>query len=111
MKFGYQSSVKESESEKKLVQKNPGCALAESSIWDGESAHVDSDLKNSAEEWAWVASELLNVNFGIWVDCCRFVVCGLWFVEEFQNLLPEFVCLGSWFWNLIILKCFKFSNF
>ncbi len=32
LKFGYQSSVKESESEKKLVQKNPGPALVESSI-------------------------------------------------------------------------------
>jgi hypothetical protein len=35
-------------------------------------------------------------------------VCGLWFVEEFQNSVPEFVCLGSWFQNLIILKSFKF---
>jgi hypothetical protein len=32
LKFGYQSSVKESESEKKLVQKNPGPALMERSI-------------------------------------------------------------------------------
>ena len=29
-------------------------------------------------------------------------VCGLWFVEELQNLVPEFVCLESWFRNLII---------
>ncbi len=55
---------------------------------------------------------------GIWVVECKFwnvggllQVCGLWFVEEFQNLVPEFVCLGSWFWNLIIFKSFKFSNF
>jgi hypothetical protein len=54
---------------------------------------------------------LLNVNFGMWVDCCRFVVCGLWFVEEFQNLVPEVVCLGNWFWNLIILKSFKVFKF
>jgi hypothetical protein len=38
-------------------------------------------------------------------------VCGLWFVEEFQNLVPELVCLGSWFWNLIILKSFSFQIF
>jgi hypothetical protein len=38
-------------------------------------------------------------------------VCGLWFVEEFQNLVPESVCLGSWFQNLIVLKSFKFSHF
>ncbi len=50
LKFGYQSSVKESESEKKLVKKNPGPALAESSIRGGESTHVDLDLKNSAKE-------------------------------------------------------------
>ncbi len=93
------------------MQKNPGPALAESSIWGGKSTQVDLDLKNSAEEWAWVASELLNVNFGMWVDCCRCVVCGLWFVEEFQNFDSEIVCLGSWFQNLIIFKSFKFSNF
>jgi hypothetical protein len=58
-----------------------------------------------------VASELLNVNVGMWVDCCRFVVCGLWFVVEFQNLVLEFVCLGSWFWNLIVFKSFKLLNF
>ncbi len=40
-------------------------------------------------------------------------VCGLWFVEEFQNLVPEFVCLGSWFRNSIIFlkfEVFKFLN-
>ena len=47
LKFGYQSSVKESESEKKLVQKNPGPVLEEISIWGRESTHVDLDLKNS----------------------------------------------------------------
>ncbi len=52
LKLGYQSSVKESESEKKLGAKGPGPALAESSIWGGESTHVDLDLKTSAEEWA-----------------------------------------------------------
>ncbi len=35
---------------------------------------MDLDLKNSAEEWAWVASELMNVHFGMWI------VAGLWFV-------------------------------
>jgi hypothetical protein len=35
---------------------------------------VDLVLKNSVEEWAWMASELLNVNFGMWI------VAGLWFV-------------------------------
>jgi hypothetical protein len=58
-----------------LVQKNPDPALEEKSIWGGESTHVDLDLKNSAEEWAWVASELLNVNFG-W----GWIVAGLWSV-------------------------------
>jgi hypothetical protein len=55
---------------------------------------------------------------GILVVECKFwnvgglwQVCGLWFVEEFQNLVPEVVCLGSQFQNLIILKSFKFSNF
>jgi hypothetical protein len=38
-------------------------------------------------------------------------VCGLWFVEEFQSLVPELVCLGSWFRNQIILKSFRFSKF
>ncbi len=38
-------------------------------------------------------------------------VCGLWFVGEFQHLVPELVCLGSWFQNLTILKSFKFSKF
>ncbi len=56
MKFGYLSSVKESVSKKKLGAKGPGPALAESSILDGESTHVDLDFKNSVEEWAWVAS-------------------------------------------------------
>ncbi len=56
LKFGYQSSVKESESEKKLGAKGPGPALAGKSIWGSESTHVDLDLKNSAEEWARVAS-------------------------------------------------------
>ncbi len=74
MKFDNQSSVKESESKKKLGAKGPGCALAESSIWGGESTHVDLVLKNSA---------------------------------EFQNLVPEVVCLGSWFQNLIIFKIRK----
>ncbi len=94
LKFGYQSSVKESESEKKLVQKNPGPALVvvESSILGGESTHVDLDLKNSVEEWAWLASELLNVNFGMWVNCCRFVVCGLW------------KCSKIWFRNLFVWR-------
>ncbi len=49
-------SWKESESKKKLGAKGPGPALAESSIWGSKSDHVDLDLKNSAEEWAWVAS-------------------------------------------------------
>jgi hypothetical protein len=40
----------------------------------------------------------------MWVDYCRFVVCDLWFGEEFQNAVPELVCLGSWFQNLIIVK-------
>ena len=31
-------------------------------------------------------------------------VCGLWFVEEFRNLVPEVVCLGSWFQNLIFFS-------
>jgi hypothetical protein len=55
---------------------------------------------------------------GILVVECKFwnvggmlQVCGLWFVEEFQNSVLEFVCLGSWFRNLIIFKSFKFSNF
>ena len=55
---------------------------------------------------------------GILVVECKFwnvggllQVCGFWFVEEFQNLVPEFVCLGSWFRNLIIFKSFKCSNF
>ena len=39
------------------------------------------------------------------------VGCGLCSVEEFQNLVPELVCLGSWFQNLIILKSFKFLIF
>ncbi len=34
----------------------PGPALVESSIWGSESTHVDLDLKNSVEEWAWMAS-------------------------------------------------------
>jgi hypothetical protein len=38
-------------------------------------------------------------------------VCGLWFVEEFQNLVPKFVCLGSWFRNLIIFKKFQVLEF
>ncbi len=92
LNFGYQSSVKESESEKKLVQKNPGPALAESSILGGKSTHVDLDLKNSAEEWAWVASELLNVNFG---TC---IVAGLWYVV--CGRIPKFcsgICVsGKW---------------
>jgi hypothetical protein len=94
---------------------------------------VDLDLKNSAEEWTRVASWLLNVNFCMWVDCCRFVVvvCGI--VSKFGSgsslsgelfpefdyfktfqvfLVPEVVCLGSWFRNnVIILKSFKFTNF
>ncbi len=37
-------------------------------------------------------------------------VCGLWFVEEFQILVPEFACLGSSFRNLIIFESFKFLN-
>jgi hypothetical protein len=32
-------------------------------------------------------------------------------VEEFQNLVLEVVCLGSWFQNLIILKSFVFDFF
>ena len=46
---------------------------------------------------------------GILVVECKFwnvggllQVCGLWFVEEFQNLVPELVCLGSCFRNSII---------
>jgi hypothetical protein len=73
--------------------------LAESSIWGGKPTHVDLDLTNSAEEWAWVASELLNVNFGMWVDCCRFVISGLWNSSKYGSgiclsveLAPEFNC-------------------
>jgi hypothetical protein len=36
--------------------KNSIPALAESSIGGGESTPVDLDLKNSAEEWPWLAS-------------------------------------------------------
>jgi hypothetical protein len=52
---------------------------------------------------------------GILVVKCKFrnvggllQVCGLCFVEEFQNLAPEFVCLGSWFRDLIIFKVSSF---
>jgi hypothetical protein len=40
------------------------------------------------------------------VDCFRFSC--LCFVEEFQNLFPELVCLESWFRNLIIVKVSSF---
>jgi hypothetical protein len=40
------------------------------------------------------------------VDCFRFSC--LCFVEEFQNLVPELVCLESWFRNLIIVKVSSF---
>jgi len=38
--------------------KGPGPALADSSVWGGESTPVPVvlDLKNLSEEWAWVAS-------------------------------------------------------
>jgi hypothetical protein len=48
-------------SEREVGGKGPGPALAESSTWGGKSTPVDLDLKNPAEEWAWVASWLLNV--------------------------------------------------
>ncbi len=44
-----------SKEQEELGAMGPGPALAESSIWGGESTHVDLDLKNSAEEWARVA--------------------------------------------------------
>ncbi len=62
---------------------------------------MDLDLKNSAEEWAWVASELLNVNVGMWI------VAGLWFVV--CGRVPKFG--PGIFQNLIIFNSFKFSNF
>ncbi len=49
---------------------------------------------------------------GILVVECKFwnvggllQICGLWFVEEFQILVLEVVCLGSWFQNLIDRNC------
>ncbi len=48
-------------SKQKVGAKGPDPALADSSIWGGESTPVDLDLKNPAEKWAWVASWLLNV--------------------------------------------------
>ncbi len=51
---------------------------------------MDLDLKNSAEAWAWVASELLNVKFGMWI------VAGLWFVV--CGRVPKFgfgICLSG----------------
>ncbi len=48
------------------------------------------DSKNSAEEWVWVASDVLNVNFGMWI------VAGLWFVV--CGRVPKFgsgICLSG----------------
>ncbi len=60
--------------------------------------------------WTWPEELSEGVGMGgICVVKCKFwnvggllQVYSLWFVEEFQNLDPEFVCLGSWFRNLII---------
>jgi hypothetical protein len=55
-------------SKQEVVAKGPGPALVDSSIWDDESIPVDLDFKNSAEEWARVASWLLDVkcwNMGV----------------------------------------------
>ena len=41
-----------------------------------------------------------------------FVVgCGLCSLEEFQNLVPELVCLVIWFQILIMLKVSSFGIF
>jgi hypothetical protein len=43
------------------------------------------------------------------LECGWFVVgCGLSSLEEFQNLVPELVCLGSLSWILIIKKVLSF---
>ncbi len=47
-------------SKQEVGAKGPGPALTNSSIWGGESTNVNLDLKNPAEEWAQVASWLLN---------------------------------------------------
>ncbi len=61
-------------------KKGPGLALADSSIWGSESTPVDLDLENPAEEWAQMASWLLNVKCRNVGGLFRFwsVVCGLW---------------------------------
>jgi len=50
-------------SKQKASAKGPGSALADSSIWGGESTPVpmDLDLNNPAEEWKRVASWSLTV--------------------------------------------------
>ena len=67
-------------SEQEVGAKGPGSALAlaESSIWGGESTPVDLDLKNPAEEWAWVASWSLNVKCWNVGRLLLVVVCVLW---------------------------------
>ena len=52
---------------------------------------------------------ILVVECKFWNEGGLLQVCGLWFVEEFRNLVPEVVCLGSWFQNLIILKVSRFQ--
>jgi hypothetical protein len=66
-------------------------------------------------EYGWIAASLWFVVCDLWFVVCGlwfvvcglwFVVCGLWFVglwfvEEFQNLVPKLICLGSWFRNLL----------
>jgi hypothetical protein len=46
------------------------------------------------------------LDVGMWV-----VGCGLWSVDEFQNLVPELVCQGGWFRILTIVKKIGFLNF
>ncbi len=66
--------------------------------------------------WTWRTQWRSGSGDILVVECkvleCGWVVegCGLWSVEEFQNLVLEFVCMGIWFWNLIILKSFKFLS-
>ncbi len=48
-------------SEQEVGAKGPGPALADKSIWGVESTPVILDLMNPVEEWAQVASWLLNV--------------------------------------------------
>ena len=101
-------------SERDVGAKVSGPALTDSLIWDGESTHVPVNLDLKEPSGSVGTSGILVVECKV-LECGWVVVvvvgCGLCSVEEFQNLVPEFVCLGSWFQNLIILKSFKFLIF